>query len=92
MECVCPRDVALARLADRWQDRVDGNKQQIKVASRASDGRPNLYDAQFAAWETVGIEEERQIPHLVVMTTHSLSVTVEQVLTELHIPHMAYRL
>ena len=92
VECVCPRDVALARLVDRWQDRVDGNKQQIKVASRASDGRPNLYDAQFAAWETVGIEEERQIPHLVVLTTHPLSVTVEQVLTELHIPHMAYRL
>ena len=89
VECVCPREVALARLADRWQDRVDGNKQQIKVASHASDGRPDLYDAQYATWESVDIEEEQQIPHLVVMTTHSLSVTVEQVLTELHIPHMA---
>ena len=92
VECVCPRDVALARLADRWQDRVDGNKRQIKVSSRASDGRPNLYDAQYAAWDTVGIEEERQIPHLVVMTMCSLSVAVEQVLTALHIPHMACRL
>jgi uncharacterized protein len=92
VECICPREVALTRLADRWQDRVDGNKQQIKVASLASDGRPNLYDAQYAAWETIGAEEERQIPHLVVMTTHSLSVTVEQVLTTLHIPHMACRL
>ena len=89
VECVCPREVALARLADRWQDRVDGNKQQIKVASHASDGRPDLYDAQYASWESVDAEEERQIPHLVVKTTHSLSVTVEQVLTELHIPHLA---
>ncbi|MGZ3624256.1 MAG: bifunctional aminoglycoside phosphotransferase/ATP-binding protein [Ktedonobacteraceae bacterium] len=92
VECVCPREVALARLADRWQDRVDGNKQQIKVASHASDGRPDLYDAQYAAWESVDAEEEQQKPHLVVMTSHSLSVTVEQVLTELHIPHMTCRL
>jgi len=92
VECVCPRTVALTRLADRWQARLEGNKQEIKVASLASDGRPNLYDAQCAAWETIDAEEERLIPHLVVMTTHSLSVSVEQVLTALHIPHMACRL
>jgi len=92
VECVCPRTVALTRLADRWQARLEGNKQEIKVVSLASDGRPNLYDAQCAAWETIDAEEERLIPHLVVMTTHSLSVSVEQVLTALHIPHMACRL
>ncbi len=92
IECICPREVALARLADRWQARVEGNKQEIKVASFTSDGRPNLYDAQCASWETVDAEEEQQIPHLIVMTTHPLSVTVEQVLTVLHIPHMTCRL
>ena len=92
VQCVCPRALALARLSSRWQARVEGNKQEIEVASHASDGRPNLYDAQSAAWEAVDAEEERYIPHLVVMTTHSLSVTVEQVLSALHIPHMASRL
>jgi aminoglycoside phosphotransferase family enzyme/predicted kinase len=92
VECVCPRAVALARLAGRWQARVEGNKQEINVASLASDGRPNLYDAQCAAWETIDAEEEQYIRHLVVTTTYSLSFTVEQVLTALHIPHMACRL
>jgi len=92
VECVCPRALALARLSDRWQARVEGNKQEIKVASHASDGRPDLYDAQCAAWETIDAEEERHMPHLVVMTTHSLSVTVEQVLAALHIPHTACQL
>jgi hypothetical protein len=84
--------LALARLSARWQARVEGNKQEIKVASHASDGRPNLYDAQCVAWETFDAEEERHIAHLVVMTIHPLSVTVEQVLAALHIPHSACQL
>jgi predicted kinase len=92
VECVCPRALALTRLSSRWQARVEGNEQEVKVASHASDGRPNLYDAQCATWETIDAEEERHIPHLVVMTTHTLSATVEQVISALHIPHTACQL
>lgn len=92
VECVCPREVALARLSHRWQARVEGNQPEIEVASLPSDGRPDLYDTQCTAWETFDEEEERHIPHFVVTTTQPISVTVEQVLTALHIPHAACRL
>jgi uncharacterized protein len=87
VECVCPREVAIARLSHRWQARVGGNQPVIEVSSLASDGRPNLYDTQCTAWETVDDDEELHIPHLVVTTTQPLSFMIEQVLTALHIPH-----
>jgi uncharacterized protein len=92
VECCCPRELALARLSERWQARIEGSNQEIQIASYASDGRPNLYDAQCTAWETVDIEEAQNMSHLVVMTTDAPSVAVKQVLTALHIPTISCRL
>lgn len=92
VECVCSREVALERLARRWQARVERNQPASEAASLASDGRPSLYDAQCAAWEVVSAEEKRHIPYLPAMTTYSLANTVEQVLAALHMPHFACRL
>ncbi len=62
------------------------------MTSSASDGRPNLYDAQCAAWESVSAEEEQYMPHLVVETTLAPAVNVEHVRKALHIPPISCRL
>ncbi|HYB01088.1 MAG TPA: AAA family ATPase [Ktedonobacteraceae bacterium] len=92
VECVCPREVALARLSERWQARIAGTGQEIPGASHASDGRPNLYDVQSADWEPISTEEEQHMPHLVVWTTQTPSVIVDQVVTSLHIPPISCHL
>ena len=77
VECVCPRAVALQRLAQRWQSRLEGPQE---VASRASDARPDLYDAEAAAWEDFVPGEEQDSEHVLITTTQPLAVSIEQLL------------
>lgn len=89
VECVCPREMALQRLARRWQAHMEGCRSTTEDASFASDGRPDLYDAQRSVWETFALDMEPQTKHLLIPTTGPLAVTVEQVLDALHIPRFA---
>ena len=86
VECVCPREVALERLARRWKARVEGKQE---AASYASDARPDLYDAQSSAWEDFAPGEEPDSEHVVITTTQPSAVCVEQVLDALHRAHCA---
>jgi len=81
VECVCPREVALQRLARRWKTRMARDQATSEEAIRASDGRPDLYDAQCAVWEAFDAGEEPHTQHLVI--------SVEQVLDALQLPHFA---
>lgn len=89
IECVCPPDVALQRLARRWSTRVEGRAQASAEASYASDGRPDLYAAQQAQWETFSSELEPGLTHSQVETAGALAVSVEQALEVLEIPRFA---
>jgi uncharacterized protein len=86
VECVCPREMALERLARRWKARVEGNQ---VAASYASDARPDLYDAQSSAWEDFAPGEEADSEHVVITTTQPSAFCVEQVLDALHRAHFA---
>jgi len=77
VECVCPREVAVERLAQRWKSRIEGTQE---AASRASDARPELYDAQAAAWEDFVPGEEQDSEHVVIITTQPLAVSIGQLL------------
>lgn len=83
VECACPRDVALQRLARRWRQRAEGSTLTAEAASRASDGRPVLYDAQLNAWESFDAALEPYVQHIEVTTTLPLAANVEQVLEAL---------
>ncbi len=72
VECVCPRAIALERLAQRWQSRL---AKAQEGASRASDARPDLYDAQAAAWEDFVPGEEQDGEHVVITTTQPLAAS-----------------
>jgi uncharacterized protein len=89
VECICPREVALERLARRWKTRVERSQATNEEASRASDGRPALYEAQCAAWENFDCDESRQMQHIVVSTAPALADSCEQVLDALHLPRFA---
>ncbi len=92
VECVCPREVALERLARRWKIRLERGQVTREEASLASDGRPDLYDAQCAVWEAFAADEEPRTQHFAVSTASSLVISTEQVLDALHMPHFACRL
>lgn len=84
VECVCPRDVARARLAQRWSRR-QRQRQRLRSpghvptagtapaaeAGNASDGRPELYDAQAAAWQPYDAPAEAALRYLRVDTGDS---------------------
>jgi len=89
VECICAREDALSRLAQRWRMRVDARQLPPEEASAASDGRPDLYDAQCAGWESFVAQEEPYIRRSVVTTMLPLAVGVEQVLDALHSPRLA---
>ncbi len=101
VECVCPREVVLKRLAHRWKARLEGSCSIVGASGvewgregpcgcpRASDGRPDLYDAQSAVWETFDADEEPQIQHFVITTTASPAESCEQVLDGLRMPRFA---
>jgi uncharacterized protein len=90
IECSCPREVALQRLALRWHIREE--RQQFTPllpthdAASASDGRPELYDAQQAQQEAFVAQEEPGITHLEVSTVQLLSACVAQIAGILGLP------
>ena len=83
VECTCPRELLLQRLAQRWKARMEGQQEGVTAASNASDARPDLFDAQAACWEVFEPEEESGIEHLVVTTAQPLAASLEQVLAAL---------
>jgi aminoglycoside phosphotransferase family enzyme/predicted kinase len=89
VECRCPRELALQRLAQRWQSRMKHEEQAHphETAVLASDGRPDLYDAQCATWQAFDSEREPGIAHLIIDTTLPLNTNLEQVLSALHLAH-----
>lgn len=89
VECVCPREVSLKRLARRWKLRTEGNQGLDEESLRASDGRPDLYDAQCAIYEPFASAGEPGAGYLAVSTTLPLVANVEQVLDALHTPRFA---
>jgi aminoglycoside phosphotransferase family enzyme/predicted kinase len=89
IECVCPPDIALQRLARRWTARIAEQLQAGAEASLASDGRPDLYERQRARWEAFDAEQEPALTHLQVETTGALAASVEQALAALAIPRFA---
>src|SRR6266516_1120585 len=89
VECTCPKEVALKRLAQRWKVRIGECKGAIEEASRASDARPELYEAQSAAWEVYIPDEEPGMKWIIVTTTLPLAVSCEQVYDVLHMPRFA---
>jgi predicted kinase len=70
VQCVCPRSVALGRLAQRQ-----------KTGQSLSDGRPELYDAQATQFEPPGELAEEQL--LIVDTQSPVASVVGAVLPSL---------
>lgn len=88
IECICPREIALLRLAQRWHSRQESSGISLASASFASDGRPDLYDAQSTLQETIVAQEEAGVRHIQVSTTAPLSICIEQVLETLALPRL----
>lgn len=89
IECTCPKEVALKRLARRWSVRIGEFKGAVEEASRASDARPALYEAQSAAWEAYIPDEEPGMKWIAVTTALPLAISCEQVYDVLHMPRFA---
>jgi aminoglycoside phosphotransferase family enzyme/predicted kinase len=85
LECDCAREVALERLARRWQARMSGVFDS-DAPSAASDGRPDLYDAQAAAWQPYNREAEPSLGYTLLDATRPIAVVAECALNKLEIP------
>ena len=88
VECICPRGCALQRLEQRWQQRLTNSQQPVAEVSFASDGRPDLYDAQQASWQMFAPNEEPEMHALALDTTQPFSLMLEQIIEELQLPHL----
>jgi aminoglycoside phosphotransferase family enzyme/predicted kinase len=88
VECVCPREIALWRLAQRWRIRQESSGHSLASTSFASDGRPDLYDAQSTLQETFAAQEEAGVRHIQIPTTSPLPVCIEQILETLTFPRL----
>ncbi len=86
VECVCPREVALERLAQRWQAKTSGLL-TADAPSAASDGRPELYDAQVARWQPHDGAVESPLAYHALGTSQPITVTIEDALNALEFPH-----
>jgi len=84
IECICPRACALKRLEQRWQQRMANREQLIAEAASASDGRPDLYDAQHASWQIFAPDEEPEVHYIPLETTQLVSTMPGQIVEELH--------
>lgn len=97
VECACPREVALIRLANRWRDKqgVVGAAHLPTMSRResatldASDGRPELYDAQGAAWQPFDRAAESSLAHVRVDTRGDVATSVARVVDALGIVQSA---
>jgi aminoglycoside phosphotransferase family enzyme/predicted kinase len=85
VECRCSREVALQRLARRWKARTEAerSRQSTSLPAQASDGRPELYDAQRATWQPVTTKEGQALEHRVISTGGAPGVAVGQLLAVL---------
>jgi hypothetical protein len=69
--------------------RIGECKGAVEEASRASDARPDLYEAQSAAWEAYIPDEEPGMKWIVVTTALPLAVSCEQVYDVLRMSRFA---
>ncbi|GHO84437.1 bifunctional aminoglycoside phosphotransferase/ATP-binding protein [Dictyobacter formicarum] len=83
IECICPREVTLQRLDQRWRSRIAGEP-ALAGATNASDGRPELYDTQVAHWEAFDSGQEPMIRHIALSTTGSQQTNMEALQHRLH--------
>ncbi|GHP00411.1 kinase [Reticulibacter mediterranei] len=88
VECRCDQPIALERLATRWQRRMTG-AQMVDEVSSASDGRPALYEAQKAVWESVQPDESPGMKHILVNTASPLPRCLELILETCGIARLA---
>ncbi len=88
IECACPDSVALERLRARWAARV-ALRQRPTSASQASDGRPELYEAQRATWQPFDPTAEPDLTHVRIATDRTLAAGVASTLDALQIPRLA---
>jgi aminoglycoside phosphotransferase family enzyme/predicted kinase len=88
VECICPPETTLERLAQRWSTRTEARH---LPPNTASDGRPELYNAQRALWEPFVSDDEPDVQHIVVTTTQPLVHNCEQVLDVLGVPRLICR-
>ncbi|HEY0755521.1 MAG TPA: AAA family ATPase [Ktedonobacteraceae bacterium] len=87
IECQCPRETALQRLTQRWQERE--TQEQADNPSAASDARPELYNAQADAWQPFHADEEASTEYLAISTTAKPAANLSQILNALSIPPSA---
>jgi uncharacterized protein len=84
VECLVAPEVAKARLARRWQTRTNRPPGATATTDRdASDGRPALFDAQQAAWETYDTHTDAELAHVVVSTASTQAEAAAQAIREL---------
>lgn len=88
LECVCPRPVALERLRNRWQAKMSGAL-AAGAPSAASDGRPELYDAQAASWQAYDQLAEASLKHFLLDAGQRVPALVEDALVTLDMPRLA---
>lgn len=81
VECVCPRALAVQRLDTRWGDK----QRHAGGAADASDGRPELYDAQAASWAPFDARHEPDVAYVRVETSASAAANVASILDALGI-------
>jgi predicted kinase len=101
IECFCPKEEALARLRLRWSQRQrvavpspgssSGEASQRSSTVEASDGRPDLYDAQCAHWQSC-LPATEKITGVPLRTDRPLPVLLAQLLDILEQPRLACRL
>lgn len=84
IEAVCPPELTLARLARRWNARIASAGSDV---AQASDGRPELYAAQAAAWEPYDAQREAGMRYALLDTSAPATVLRERLLVELGLPH-----
>jgi len=88
VECHCPREITLDRLARRWEAHV-AQRQPAGASSAASDGRPELYDAQRAAWQPFNAGAEPGIARYAIATDRPLAEATSFALDSLGVPRLA---
>ncbi len=82
LECSCSSQTAQARLARRWQQRIEAASRQEGL-TQASDGRPALYQDQKQRWEAFQAEQEPSIRYLSIDTEQEAVSTRQRALDAL---------
>jgi aminoglycoside phosphotransferase family enzyme/predicted kinase len=88
LECVCSRSVALERLRRRWEAKASGALSS-DAPSAASDGRPELYDAQAASWQAYDENAEAHLRHVALDAARLVPALIEEALEALDMPRLA---